>query len=120
MTNNTETLSYSNPRMELVVADWPLGGSKRGEVTFRIEHKPGKGERAVRTSKDPRTGRVSQPKVLTYSVKQRIVDGSDGKTYIACLTMYGFVSIMRSDMQLQHESVFDGDPKYVELRNLFN
>lgn len=49
----------------------------------------------------------------------RIVDGSDGRTYIAEYTTYGFISIMRGDMKFQQEAIFERDPRYAEALELF-
>lgn len=103
--------AYSNPRMEATIENWPHG-SKRVTATFVIE-KTKQGERAVRTT-------TGAPKKLTYSVRQRIVDGDDGRTYIACFTMYGFVNIMRGDMKYQHEAIHQGDPRHGEMVALFD
>jgi hypothetical protein len=97
--------------MKAVIENWP-SGSKRVTAIFEIEKRPGKGERGTRAT----TGAA---KTLTYADKARIVDGSDGRTYIAELTMYGFISIMRSDMKIQHESIFQKDPRYPEVFELF-
>lgn len=114
-------MKYSNPRVNAIVRDYPLGGNKRGQATFTIESKPGKGERGVRVTIDPRTGRESAPKTLTFATKARIVDGDDGRTYIAELTMYGFVTIMKSNMQHRHgDAIFERDPDYEEVRALFD
>jgi len=53
-------------------------------------------------------------------LKARIVDGSDGRTYIAELTMYGAVSIRQSDMQHQQEYISDNDGRYTDLLALFS
>lgn len=66
-------LKYSNPRMEATIPDWP-SGSKRVTARFEIE-KAKKGERAIRTTD-------GAPKKLTFAKLARIVDGSDGRTYI--------------------------------------
>lgn len=110
--------TYSNPRLEAIIDNWPHG-STRTTATFRIESKPGKGERGTRFTIDPKTGRPSATKTLTFACKARIVDGGDGRTYIAELTMYGFVTIMRSDMKLQHEVVHAGDERLPALLALF-
>jgi len=102
---------YSNPRLRAVIDNWPIG-SKRCTATFMIERN-GKGERGVRTT-------VGAPKKLTYARKARIVDGDDGRTYIAELSAYGFVSIMRGDMKFQHEAVFDTDPRFRAIMSLFS
>lgn len=112
-------ITYSNPRMHAEIPDWPMGSNKRGVAFFSIEPKPGKGERGVRVTKCYVTGKISKPKVMTFATKAHIVDGDDGKTYIAELSVYGFVSIMQSNMQFQQETVFPRDPRHAELLALF-
>jgi hypothetical protein len=106
-----ENLTYSNPRMRAVISDWP-SGSKRVTAVFEIEQHPKKGERAVRTT-------FGAPKKLTYAVKARIVDGSDGRTYIAGLTIYGSISIMRGDMKISQEYLSENHPQYAAALELF-
>ena len=113
-----EAKTYSNPRMSAVIEDWPYG-SLRTTATFKIETVPGRGQRGVRTTIDPKTGRTSAPKMLTYTRQARIVDGSDGRTYIAEYSIYEFVTIMRSNMKLQEETIHKADPRYSETMNLF-
>ncbi len=103
--------TYSNPRTEAVIRDWP-SGSKCVTATFSIESDPRQGERAVRVT-------TGKPVKITYARKTRIVDGDDGKTYIARLTGYGHVSIMRGDMKYSHEAIFENDPRYPEIVALF-
>ena len=103
--------TYSNPRMNAVIENWPHG-SNRVTATFAIEAAPKKGERAVRTT-------TGAPKKLTFAKKARIVDGDDGRTYIAELSMYGSVSIMKGDMKFQHEHIPVGDPRHAEAVALF-
>lgn len=105
-----DALTYSNPRMTAVIQDWP-SGSKRVTARFEIEQSK-RGERAVRTTD-------GAPKKLTFAKMARIVDGSDGRTYIAEYTIYGFISIMRGDMKLQQETVHPNDPRYAEVLELF-
>ena len=112
-------ITYSNPRKQAEFTDWP-SGKLRTRCVFTVEAKPGKGERAVRVTTDPKTGRESAPKALTYARRVRIVDGSDGKTYIAELTLYGFVSIMQSNMQFQQESINVDDLRYAAVHALFD
>jgi hypothetical protein len=103
--------TYSNPRLHAVIPNWP-SGAKRVTATFFIEQ-TSKGERGMRTT----TGTA---KKLTYARKARIVDGDDGRTYIAELTIYGAVSIMRSDMKIQHEVIHANDPRHAKLMELFS
>ena len=114
----TEKLNYSNPRTEFTVDNWPYGRFKT-TATFTIEAVKGK-ERAARVTVNPKNGRVNKPKKTTYSHKARIVDGSDGRTYIAELTVFGAVSIRQSDMHHQQEYISDNDARYSDLLALFN
>ena len=102
---------YSNPRMTATIENWP-SGSKRVTATFSIEA-TSRGERAVRVT----TGAA---KKLTFAVKMRIVDGDEGRTYIAELTSYGHITIMRGDMKFNEETVFERDERYPELLALFD
>lgn len=102
---------YSNPRMTATVENWP-SGSKRVTAQFTIETTPGRGQRAVRMT-------TGAPKKLTYARKARIVDGDDGRTYIAELSVYGHISIMRGDMKLQHETIHERDPRYAAALAIF-
>lgn len=104
-------LRYSNPRMSAVIENWP-SGSKRVTARFEIEQDAKRGERAVRTT-------TGEPKKLTYAKMARIVDGSDGRTYIAEYTIYGHISIMRGDMKFQQETIHSTDPRYAEVLELF-
>lgn len=102
--------TYSNPRMSANIDNWP-NGKHRVVAIFSIEQ-TSRGERAVRVT-------TGAPKKLTYAVKARIVDGDDGRTYIAELTQYGHVSIMRGDMKFQEESIHSDSPRYQAALALF-
>lgn len=102
--------TYSNPRMQAMIENWPHG-NQRVTAIFTIEVDK-RGERAVRVT-------TGAPKKLTYARQMRIVDGDDGRTYIAERSMYGHVTIMRGDMKFQHETVHSGDPRHPELLKLF-
>lgn len=106
-----ESLTYSNPRMQATIPDWPSGW-KRVTARFEIEQDAKRGERAVRTTD-------GNPKKLTYAKMARIVDGSDGRTYIAELSFYGHINIMRGDMKYSQESMFEDDPRYGMALELF-
>lgn len=105
-----DSLTYSNPRMTATIENWP-SGSKRVTARFEIEQGP-RGERAVRTT-------TGEPKKLTYARLARIVDGSDGRTYIAEFTMYGHINIMRGDMKFSQETIFDRDPRFAMALEVF-
>lgn len=99
---------YSNPRTQATIENWP-SGSKRVTAVFTIESDPKRGERAVRVT-------TGAPKKLTFAVKMRIVDGDDGRTYIAALTSYGHITIHQSNMKFNEESFFERDACYADLR----
>lgn len=105
-------MKYSNPRMTATIENWPSGSNKRVTAKFLIEQHANRGERAVRVTD-------GAPKKLTYAKVVRIVDGDDGRTYIAEYTLYGHISIMRGDMKFQHETVHYTDERYPELLELF-
>ena len=102
---------YVNPRMAAVIKDWPSGG-KRVTATFFVETDPKRGQRAVRIT-------TGAPKKLTFAKQVRIVEGPDGKTYIAELTEFGHVTIMQSNMKYLHETVFVDDKRYPAALALF-
>lgn len=93
---------YSNPRLHAEIPNWPLGGNKRGIAIFHVETIKGM-QRACRTTN-------GATKKLTYAQMVRIVDGDDGKTYIAEFSgNYSFISIRRGDMKHQHETIWPND-----------
>jgi hypothetical protein len=102
---------YSNPRLEATIENWP-SGSKMVTAKFTIETDTKHGQRAVRTTD-------GAPKKLTFAKLMRIVDGNDGRTYIAALTRYGHITIHRGDMKYNEESIFEKDPRYPSILALF-
>jgi hypothetical protein len=112
-------LTYTNPRRHAEIGNWPMGRNKRGTAVFDVEVKPGKGERGVRVTRLDGSTQTTAPKTLTYACKVRIVDGSDGRTYLVELTVYGFFSVMSSDMQHQHETVHTDNVRHPDLMKLF-
>lgn len=102
--------TYSNPRMRATIEGWP-SGNQRVTATFYIETTH-RGQRAVRTT-------TGKPTKLTFAKEMRIVDGDDGRTYIAALNIYGSVNIMRGDMKFQEETVHRDEMRYNALRALF-
>jgi hypothetical protein len=96
--------------MTATIENWP-SGSKRVTARFEIEQGP-RGERAVRTT-------TGDPKKLTYAKMMRIVDGSDGRTYIAEYSFYGHITIMRGDMKFHHETIHPSDPRYAMVMEVF-
>ena len=113
-----EITTYGNPRTSAVIEDWPMGARSRGTATFTIEAN-GKGERARRTTQLPGK-QPGYPRVLTYARRARIVDGSDGRTYvIEDNSDYGHVTVMRGDMKYAHETIYRDDPRHAEVMELF-
>lgn len=105
-------MNYSNPRMSAVVENWP-NGKHRVTARFEIEQHAKRGERAVRTT-------TGKPKALTYAKAVRIVDGDDGRIYIAELTHFApMVSIMRGTMDYQQEVIHGSDERYPAVLALF-
>lgn len=113
-------LTYSNPRREATFTDWPYGRDMKTTATFTVETTPGYGQRVARVTLDPKTGRRSLPKRTTYALGARIVDGSDGKTYVANLTPYGFIGVMQSNLQISQETVPETDPRYAAMHAMFD
>ena len=110
--------TYSNPRLTFTTNNWPYG-SKRTTATFLVEQ-TSKGERVSRETINPKNGRANKPKKTTFSMKARIVDGSDSKTYIAALSEYGFITIMQSNLQFKEESIHPGNEKFNDIIILFD
>jgi protein involved in polysaccharide export with SLBB domain len=107
--------SYSNPRMQATIEDWP-SGKRRVTAAFVIESDPRRGERAVRTT-------TGAPKKLTYAKKVRIVDGDDGRVYILELQpLSGFIHVMRGTMDYTYENISqrESPARHAYLMKLFD
>ncbi len=90
-------MNFTNPRLRAEIADYPIGGNKRGTCVFAFEFEEGKrkGWRCGRTT----TGKT---KYHTYGGLGCVVDGDDGKTYILQLSPpeYGLnITISRYDFK---------------------
>lgn len=104
-------MQYSNFRKEFTSTDWPTG-SYRTTAIFSIEANK-KGERAVRVTHHPVTGRPNAPKKTTCDEIVRIADGEDGRTYVVSYTKaYEWVKVMQSNLQFQQEIIDDKDPRF--------
>lgn len=106
------TKTYTNPRMAATIENWPVSFTKRATAVFHVETDAKRGQRAVRVT-------TGAPKKLTFARQMRIVDGSDGQTYIAALTSYGHITIHQGNMKFDEETVFERDERYPALRALF-
>jgi hypothetical protein len=63
---------------------------------------------------------TGKPEKLPYVSKVRIVDGDDGRIYIAERSdACGLITIMRGTMDYFQECVFENQPRYAELAALF-
>lgn len=108
-------LSYSNPRKEVIIDNWPYG-NKRVQCQFMVEESKGK-QRAVRITENPKGG-WNKPKKLTYARKVLFVDGSDDKTYI--LNQVGHaISVMQSNMKYSQEYIGPDDSRFETLNEMF-
>jgi hypothetical protein len=113
--------TYSNPTMVRNVENWPFGSNLRTLASFYVETDPKRGQRVVRRTVDPRNGRLSAPKKLTFARRMRIVDGSDGKTYIIEESQFcTFISVMQSNMKFQEETIDKRDPRFASTMALFD
>lgn len=114
--------TYSNPTMTRNIENWPYGRDMRTLASFYIETDPKRGQRAVRRTVDPRNGTLSAPKKLTFADRMRIVDGSDGKTYILedNSRSYDHLTVMQSNMKFTEESIYKDDPRFAQLKALFD
>jgi len=100
-------MEYSNPRMKAEIENWPWG-SHRTKAIFSIETHPLRGQRATRITINPKNGKLCAPKKTTYSKRARIVDGSDGRTYI--LEDWGWrIQLRKSDILHDHEGISSSD-----------
>ena len=103
---------YSNPRLSASIDNWP-SGSHHVIARFTVETHPSRGQRVVRVT-------TGAPKALTYALQMRVVDGTDGRTYIAALSHYtGMITIWRGDMKLNEEVIHENNPRYPMAIKLF-
>ena len=109
-------MEYSNPRTTFETDDWPYGRHNRVRAVFTVESGT-RGERVSRVTSNPKGG-TNKPKKTTYARLVRIVDGSDGKTYIAELSQFGHITIMQSNLKFQQESIFTDSDRYQSIADL--
>jgi len=107
-------MKYLNPTKQLTVNDWPYGRQLRTSAIFTIESNK-HGERVNRITINPKNGIANKPKTTTYADLVRIVEGKDGKTYIAEYHKYNRICIRESNLQYEHESIYDSNPYFAEL-----
>ncbi len=109
---------YSNPRKSATFLDWP-SGKYRVTCEFSVESNK-KGERFKRVTTNPKTGLFNAPKTTTYCLQAFIVDGDDGRTYLMEWNLYGFISVMSSDMVHSHETIHGSEDseRFQKYKNL--
>ena len=108
-----EQVNYVRATRKFVAEDYPLGGSQRGVASFEVERNKN-GERCVRVTDNG--VRLSAPKKTTYGSNVAILIGDDGKTYIGTIGKhYPGISILRSNLSIQQESVSENDTRYARL-----
>jgi hypothetical protein len=111
--------TYTNPRSHADFNDWPSGRLKT-RCTFEVE--PGKkGERVIRTTVNPKTGRICAPKKTVYYKRILIVDGDDDRTYLIGMTDFGnYIKVIESNLKYEHECLYAEDPRYKDLLAMFD
>lgn len=113
----SDRIQYSNPQMERTFDDWPYR-QVQTTCVFEVTHRNNR-ERCQRRTQEPMSKRWNNPKLTTYGLKCRIMDGDDGKIYVVTWNNYGFFNVMRSCLKLQQESVSLGDPRFEDMRKQF-
>ena len=109
-------MTYSNPRMDAVIDNWP-SGRKTVKAHFYVETAK-RGQRGCRVTESS-NGSFAKPKTLTYARAVRIVDGQDGRIYFAELAHFSnHITIMRGTMDYEHESIWADDPRHAELLSM--
>ena len=118
-------VKFSNPRKLAEIADYPLGGDKRGKCVFEVEDGGKKGQRCKRTT-------TGKPKVDTYATAVVIVDGDNGQTYVlkysdnystksVTVARHDFKNASGEDTGKPHGATFyPEDERYAELLALVN
>ena len=102
-------IQYTNPQKLLVIQNWPLGGSRRGEAVFQVESMP-RGERVLRTT-------TGKPKASIYFDIVRLFTGSDGKTYYIGMSHNRMLTVMGGDMKFV-ESIFPQDNRFARIKEM--
>ncbi len=113
---------YTNPRTYAAFPDWPYGRKTRTLCTFTVEIVgafAGRRERISKVTVNPRTGRENKAKKTTFAPQVRIVDGSDGKTYILQKSNYSMVLYIKKSDFFDFESIHPEDERYDSVRKLF-
>lgn len=114
---------YRNPRTFAGFDDWPYGRRFKTRCEFTVETLDINGSHKERVSKmtiNPKTGRPNKPKKTTFAPACRIVDSSDGKTYIIYKSGYGPSIYVKKWDFYDHESIQEGDERYYRVLALFD
>lgn len=111
-------MTYTNPRIEALIEDWPFG-RQRCRARFSVESNK-RGERVKRWTENKARNGWNKPKATTYAPRVAIVDGDDGRIYILQTTVYDFINVMSGNMKVERETIHLGDPRYDEVLRLLN
>lgn len=109
-------MNYSNPQKNLLIKDWPYGRVKT-DCMFEVEEVKGK-QRAVKTTRNPKTGSWNKPSKMTYAIKVLFVTGDDGRTYVMQFVGWAF-SVMEGNFKYQKEVIADDDPRFKSIMDMF-
>ena len=115
-----DRITFSDARTRAEFDDWP-SGKARVKCEFWVEKGAKHGERVARRTTHPKTGRWCAPKKTTYATRQRIVTGSNGRTYILrYIGIYQTITVIDHALASHLRSVReDDDPQtYVDLFHL--
>lgn len=110
MADLPKDMTFSNPRTEAMIEDWPFG-SLRCRAKFWVERHPRRGMRVCRQTENKDRG-WNKPKATSYAPSSVIVDGSDGRTYILSRSGYRWLHLMNGDMKYSHGMIPEDDPRF--------
>lgn len=114
--------TYRNPRTFAEFTNWPYGRRLKTVCTFTVETLDTGGTHKERISKvtiNPTTGRENKAKKTTFAPAVRIVDGSDGKTYLIQKSGYGSSLYVKKSDFFDYESIYESDERYTATMALF-
>jgi hypothetical protein len=104
-------IKLSNSRQEATIQDWPMG-RKRLTAVFTVQS-PDKGAGRGKQRVARQLGSY-KPKYTTYYLRTRIVDGDDGRTYIAAYTEYNQAVLIPGTLK-SVEYYYPKSPEFFEI-----
>ena len=112
-----EILAGAVPHIEQFLDEWEINdypyGTYRTTAKWWVEKKSGK-QRILRTTIDPKTGRVNKPKATTYASSAKVGIGSDNRVY-PITGGPGQITVWASDMQHSVAAIFTRDTEYKHI-----